>query len=423
MTALAVLAAPLLTAPADAAPMMPSAQSALTAAPATVTAADPWVVGTFEPMYRPDRLFDSRWASFGRPLRAGETVNVKVAGRGEVPARGLGAAVLNLTVTQPSRSGNITAVARGRSASGTSSLNFVAGDTRANLVTVPLDSEGWVSVRNNGTGTVHVVVDVQGYYYDGSGTVSAYDFFPLGSQRVLDTRGSAQVSPEATKTVPVRLGNLSLSNSTAALAVTVTVVSPSSNGYLSVWDGINYPKTSYLNYRKGQTTTNAGVVPVFTPVDDLYTRYIDISVFGGTAVDVIVDVNGAYSAAEPGGLIYRPASSPQRIVDTRTGRGTTTLGTADTNWVQAPSTAAPAGTRAVVANVTAVAPTASTFLSLWSYGASRPKGSNLNPAAGQTVAGFAVIPVSQGRFNIYNHAGRTDVVVDAVGRFEPHPAR
>jgi hypothetical protein len=395
------------------------------AAPTAVAAADPWLVGTFQPMYRPARLFDSRGGSFGRPLSAGETVNVKVTGRGEVPAKGLSAAVLNLTVTQPSRGGNIAVVARGRSASGTSSLNFVAGDTRANLVTVPLDSEGWVSVRNNGTGTVHVIVDVQGYYLDGSSwdPGSGLDFFPLGGQRVLDTRGGTPVSPEATTVVPVRLANLSLSNSTAAVAITVTVVRPSGNGYLSVWDGINYPQTSSLNYRKGQTTTNAVVVPVFTPVDDLYTRYIDISVFGGAAVDVVVDVNGAYSAAEPGGLIYRPATSPQRIVDTRIGRGTSTLGAADTNWVQAPSTAAPAGTRAVLANVTAVAPTASTYLSLWAYGASRPRGSNLNPAAGQTVAGFAVIPVSQGRFNIYNNSGRTDVLVDAVGRFEPHPVR
>ena len=48
--------------------------------------------------------------------------------------------------------------------------------------------------------------------------------------------------------------------------------------------------------------------------------------------------------------------------------------------------------------------------------------SNLNPAAGQTVANMAMVALNEvNKFNIYNNAGTTNVIVDVAGRFDISP--
>jgi hypothetical protein len=69
-------------------------------------------------------------------------------------------------------------------------------------------------------------------------------------------------------------------------------------------------------------------------------------------------------------------------------------------------------------NVTAVAPTANTFISIWPTGLSRPVISTLNPSAGQIVPNATPVLLGSGdRFNAYNNAGSTHLVIDLVGTF------
>ena len=51
----------------------------------------------------------------------------------------------------------------------TSSLNFTANQTVANQITVPINSDGTVTLYNH-TGNVHLVADIQGYYSPTSGS-------------------------------------------------------------------------------------------------------------------------------------------------------------------------------------------------------------------------------------------------------------
>ncbi|MEV8148479.1 hypothetical protein AB0O52_10025 [Arthrobacter sp. NPDC080073] len=59
----------------------------------------------------PTRQLDTRNGTGGTtgPVGAGQTVNLKVTGRGSIPASGVSAVALNLTVTSPTSFGNITA--------------------------------------------------------------------------------------------------------------------------------------------------------------------------------------------------------------------------------------------------------------------------------------------------------------------------
>ena len=74
-----------------------------------------------------------------------------------------------------------------------------------------------------------------------------------------------------------------------------------------------------------------------------------------------------------------------------------------------------------MANVTAIKPSLSTYLTLWlNYsGAPQPRISSSNPTAGATVANSTVTEVGANNdFKIYNASGSTNVAIDVSGTFE-----
>jgi hypothetical protein len=82
----------------------------------------------------------------------------------------------------------------------------------------------------------------------------------------------------------------------------------------------------------------------------------------------------------------------------------------------------PPATWALSLNVTAVSPTATTFISVWPSGLERPTVSTLNPNAGQIVPNAApVLLGDENKFNVYNNAGSTHIVIDLVGTFYFRP--
>lgn len=111
------------------------------------------------------------------------------------------------------------------------------------------------------------------------------------------------------------------------------------------------------------------------------------------------------------------AVTPVRLLDTRTGGGPVGAG----KQISIPvGKTVPANATAVVFNLTATAPTASTFLTAWPDGQARPGTSNLNPAAGQTVANEITVPVgADGRVDVFNHVGSVQVIADLLGYYAP----
>ena len=136
----------------------------------------------------PSRVLDTRTMS-GRRVRwrRGLRRRVQVTGRGGVPASGVSAVVLNVTVTAPARSGFVTVFPEGTAQPTASNVNFVAGQTIANLVVVKVGASGKVSLANGSSGTVQLIGDVAGYYLSGAPT-QAGAFVSLAPSRVLDTR-------------------------------------------------------------------------------------------------------------------------------------------------------------------------------------------------------------------------------------------
>jgi hypothetical protein len=124
---------------------------------------------------------------------------------------------------------------------------------------------------------------------------------------------------------------------------------------------------------------------------------------------------------------YVPVT-PYRLADTRTNSGEPyagkTLGPGATLDVQVTGLGnVPAGASAAVLNVTAVAPTASAFLTVFPAGTTMPVVSNLNVTPGVVVANLVTVPLSStGMVSIYNSAGSTNVVVDVDGYYTSTPS-
>jgi hypothetical protein len=118
----------------------------------------------------PARIMDTR-GNLGAtgPVGPAKTVSLQVDGEGGVPASGVTAVVLNVTVTGPTAAGYVTVYPDGGSRPTTSNLNFTAGETVPNLVVAPVGADGKVDFFN-AVGSVQLVADVSGYYTPGSTT-------------------------------------------------------------------------------------------------------------------------------------------------------------------------------------------------------------------------------------------------------------
>ena len=119
--------------------------------------------GTLQPL-TPARFLDTRNGTGAKgPVAPGATVALQVDGQGGVPASGVSAVVLNVTVTDPATFGYVTVFADGTKRPVASNLNFRAGETVPNLVIAPVGSDGKVDLYNGSSGNVQIVADVLGW--------------------------------------------------------------------------------------------------------------------------------------------------------------------------------------------------------------------------------------------------------------------
>jgi hypothetical protein len=127
------------------------------------------VLGSFGPYggkvtaITPERFVDSRT---GVGTERGKFApyqmrSVQIAGRGSVPA-GATAVIANVTATNPSSMGYLTAWPAGNEQPVASNLNFAPGQSVPNLVMLKIGAGGQVSIFNE-LGTTDVIVDVMGF--------------------------------------------------------------------------------------------------------------------------------------------------------------------------------------------------------------------------------------------------------------------
>jgi hypothetical protein len=152
----------------------------------------------------------------------------------------------------------------------------------------------------------------------------------------------------------------------------------------------------------------------------------------GAAVAVVLGAGGLMTATavENSGekSVFVPIT-PCRVMDTRAapqtvGPRSKPLAAAETHTIAITGTngncTIPGDATGVSMNVTAVNPTADSFLTVFPADAPQPLASNLNYAAGQNPVPNAVtVDLSaNGRISFYNNGGTADVVADIVGYYQ-----
>lgn len=364
----------------------------------------------------PARVLDTRdgTGGYSTPFAQQSVRTLQVAGVGGVPSSGAGAVVLNVTVTNPTSGGYLT-VYPGGTRPTSSNLNFVAGQTVANLVTVQVGPSGTVSIYfGGGTGSVDVVADVNGWYASGAAATDGA-FTPLSPVRVLDTRtDGGRPNPQTSVTRQVA-GVDGVPANAGSVVVNVTVTDPTGGGFLTVYPGPDRPTSSNLNFLAGRTVPNLVEVPLSSAGT--------ISVFNGSTgtADVVLDVFGYFLGSTPSVDGMFAPLDPARILDSRIGlnnvRQPVPAGTSDQVRVTGVGGVPTTGVAAVVLNLTAVAGSGGGgFLTVYP-GPGRPTASNLNFLAGQIVPNLVIAPVgAAGTILVYNGAGvPVDIVADVMG--------
>jgi hypothetical protein len=109
----------------------------------------------------PCRLVDTRQS--GAPLSQGSPGVYTLAGSCGIPSTARVLSV-NVTAVQPTASGNLTLYPSDTAPPASSTINFQAGVNRANSAMIGLSETGSLSVRASTPGTVHLILDVNGYY-------------------------------------------------------------------------------------------------------------------------------------------------------------------------------------------------------------------------------------------------------------------
>lgn len=412
---LSAVAAGLLLSASAALGLAPMAQAAVTVTAASERAAASTAGAAYSAL-APTRLLDTRVT--GSSLGPQGTTALTVVG-GSVPATAT-AVALNVTVTDTTAAGYLSVYPAGLSQPVISNLNWIRGETVANLVIVPVGGGGRVDFYN-AAGSTDLVVDLEGYFAPAAAGSTVGSYLALSPARITDTRtgsgypnAGATLGPGSTLAVQATgVGGVPPSG-VAAVLVNVTVTNTTAAGYLTVYPaGVSRPSASNLNWTAGATVANRVLVPVGAGGQiSLYNQ-------NGSA-DVVVDVDGFFSTGTltGGNPSLFTAIDPVRVLDTRqTG---TALGAGQAVLVQIAGLGGiPANAIAVAANVTVANTTAASYLTVYPGGI-RPVASDVNWTTGQVVPNLTVATLSgSGAITIYNNAGNTDVIVDAFGYFTP----
>ena len=358
----------------------------------------------------PVRILDTRTGVYA--TGANGRIDLKVLGKGGIPASGVSSVFLTVTATCASAPSYVNVYAGGTSAPPTSNLNFAAGQTRAALVAAPVGTDGTISLGTS-AGVQQVIVDVLGY---GAAAGAGSELTPVRLTRVYDTRtpGNGRLAGGEARTLSLpSIAGVPAASITSVVA-NLTVYSPSSGGYLAVYPGgTTWPGTSTLNYPAGPTMDTSVVVQVSG--GKLVLRNV------GPAVDAAIDVIGINTAHSVKAGSRFTAIAADRVLDTRTTGGPLPPAYTLAVTVAGGSTGVPLGVKAVLVNLTGVTPTASTSLIGWPYDGTtaQPGGAFLRVAASDVRANVAVIAVAaNGRILINNAMGTTNVLVDVLGYYQ-----
>ncbi len=383
------------------------------------------VRGTYTPV-DPVRIMDTRDGTgvadqHPGPRGAGKVTELDVTGVGGVPDEGVGAVVLNVTITESAGPGYVTVYPCGQARPLASNVNVRRGVDVANQVAAKVGNDGKVCFFTSTQS--QVVVDVSGWYADDFAAVPGFYYHQLDPARVIDTRdgtgtGTHGVAPLAAGeilafTMP-GAGGIPTDADVRAVSMNVTATDATAAGYISVFpcDRVR-PVVSNVNFDPSDpTVANLATVRMSTTGQ--------VCFYASVATNLVVDVQGYFA---PHADVTFTSLAPVRVLDTRDGTGIVGsrpvhLGRGAVIQLQATgANGVPADAVAVMLNVTITDADGPGFVTAWPCGKARPVASILNFIRGVDRANLTPVRIGVGgKVCLYVNQG-TDLVADLNGYF------
>lgn len=370
-------------------------------------------------------------------------LTLDVLNRAGVPASGVVAVALNVTVTQAQASGHLTVYPTGQSQPKASNINYVRGDTVANSVVVKVGTGGRVTLY--AAAATHVIVDVTGFFT--AGGIQA-----INPARLVDTRpgystsdgagaggGAVRTAAPLDVIVTNRVGIPA--SGVTAVALNVVAVTPTSSGYLTVYPtGVARPVASNVNFVRGRSAANSVIVKVGSG------GRVRIYTSAGPT-HLVVDVAGYFTNSST----FVPLT-PARYADSRRATGVVAGPSSMTWWTAAgdgmfgPMTGGydpwawppvphsrytrldvPISDRAgipgpdigaVVLNVTATGGLGAGHLTVFPTGSAAPNASSVNFTKNSSTPNLVIAKIGRGGFvSILSPSASTNIIVDVLGYF------
>ncbi len=319
---------------------------------------------------------------------------------------------LNVTVVPSGHLGYLTIWPTGQQQPLISTMNSPDGRVKANAAIV-LSGNGGAAVSVYASDTTNVILDVDGYFTPVND--ANLTFYALPPCRVVDTRGPVGplggpfLTGGMERDFPVLLAtSCNIPSKAQVYSLNVTALPHSTLNYLTVWAaGQHQPTVSLLNAPTGTNTANAAVVRA-----GIGGR---VATFPTDDIDLLIDVNGYFAAADVGGLsLY--GQTPCRVLDTR-GSGGAFSGMIAVN-VTGSSCDVPSTAQAFVLNATALPQVPLGYLTLWPDGQQQPVVSTLNASDGVTASNMAIVPTSNGSIDAYA-SNLANLILDISSYFAP----
>jgi glucose/arabinose dehydrogenase len=234
----------------------------------------------------PDRVVDTRQpVGTGNVFtRSGTSISVYPWGNGGAPSGPApSAVVLSVAAISSGGPGYVGAYPAGATWGGTSNVNVLPGDVRANTVVVPVGAGNGVTFETLNVNDV--AVDLVGYFTASSAPTATSGLFSfVNPARIVDTRSGLGFGRLASGTP----ATIATGTSGSAVLQNVTVTLTADAGFLTTHPaGLPAPENSTLNFT-GRDQTRA--VLAFTKQASGQVTYQS---FGAT--DVVVDVIGSFS--------------------------------------------------------------------------------------------------------------------------------
>jgi hypothetical protein len=226
--------------------------------------------------------------------------------------------------------------------------------------------------------------------------------------RFADSRTGRRASPLVSGRVQrIQIAGVAgLPGSATAVSANFSVTGQDRQSFLTVYNCTRQvPIVSTLNFARGRAYANQAIVPLDASGG--------ICLYTPANAQVVIDVNGTFSASATGRLV---PYDPRRLIDTRDGSPVRRGVTRAVGVMNGTLPGAPASATAVLFNVSAVGAAGRGWVRVFPCDqAGSSAVSTVNFGAGETVANSAMVKLSQtGQVCIQSNT-TTDVVLDVTG--------